>query len=179
MSLCIRAACALFVLAWVSPLAAAGVLPSASVSSVFHIAKSENRNQVHYAVSVDTRCRPRGNAPVRGYWRELEEGPDVIEALREHQHRAYGLSKPTAVTSGDYGGDIRISLRALPERMLLITTFREGDNCSARAFTRIAGQPALLKSIYVELGFLYSVDFIVLHGLRVADGAPVQERIEN
>lgn len=174
-----RAALALVLLTWVSPLAAANVLPSASTSSVFHIAKSENRNQVHYAVSVDERCRPRGHAPVRGYWREYEEGPDVIEALRDHQQRAYGLSKPRAVTYGDYGGDVSISLRALPERTLLITTFREGDGCSARAFTRIQGQPALLKSIFVEIGFLYSVDFIVLHGLRVSDGTPVQERIEN
>jgi hypothetical protein len=174
-----RWAFALFVLLWAMPLAAASVLPSAPVTSIFHIAKSENRNQVHYAVSVDERCRPRGNAPLRGYWRELEEGPDVIEALKEHQHRAYGLTKPTAITFGDYGGDIRISLRALPERTLLITTFREGDGCRARAFTRIDGQPALLTSIYVEIGFLYSVDHIILHGLRVADGTPIQERIDD
>jgi hypothetical protein len=172
-------ALALFLLAWAAPLSAAGALPSAPVESVFHIAKSENRNQVHYAVSVDQRCRPRGNAPIRGYWREYEEGPDVIETLREHQQRAYGLSKPGAVTFGDYGGDIRISLRALPERTLLVTTFREGGGCRARAFTRINGQPALLKSIYVEIGLLFSVDHIMLHGLRVSDGAPVQERIDD
>jgi hypothetical protein len=167
------------VLVLAAPLAAAKALPSAPAESVFHIAKSENRNQVHYAVSVDERCRPRGHAPVRGYWREYEEGPTVIEALREHQHRAYGLTKPTAVTSGEYGGDIRISLRALPERTLLITTFREGGGCRARAFTRIDGQPALLTSIYVEIGFLYSVDHIILRGLRVADGTPIHERIDD
>lgn len=174
-----RVVCMLFVLGWAAPLAAVDGLPSAPINSVFHIAKSENRNQVHYAVSVDERCRPRGAAPISGYWREYEEGPEVTETLRDHQQRAYGLNEPRKIKVGERGGDVLISLRALPERALLIMTFREGDGCRARAFTRINGQPALLSSIYVELGLLFSVDYVVLRGLRVADGKPIQERIEN
>src|SRR5262245_27239294 len=142
--------CALVVLALAVAPARAEGLPSAPIDSVFHIAKSENRNQVHYAVSVDSLCRPRGGAPGSGYWRELEEGPNVTDTLREHQQRAYGLTKPREITVGEHGGDVLLSLRALPERRLLITTFREGDRCRARAFTRINGQPALLTSIYVK-----------------------------
>jgi hypothetical protein len=159
--------------------ARAQVLPSASVNSVFHIAKSENRNQVHYAIDVDERCRPRGKAPVRGYWRELEEGPRVTDTLRDHQQRAYGLTVPRAITIGDDGGDVRVSLRALSDRLLRVVTFREADRCRARTFTPIKKQPAILTSIYVELGFLYSIDYILLRGIRVADGKPIEERIED
>jgi hypothetical protein len=153
-------------------------LPSSPINSVFHIAKSENKNQVHYAVSVDARCRPSGKTPVHGYWREYEEGPNVTDALRSHQQRAYGLSA-RGVSLGEDRGDIRVSLRALPERQLRIETFRDGDRCRARAFTPIQGQPAVLTSIYVEIGFLYSIDYILLRGRRVSDGAPIQERIED
>jgi hypothetical protein len=155
------------------------VLPSAPIDSVFHIAKSENRNQVHYAVDVDERCRPRGKAPVRGYWREYEEGPRVTYTLRSHQQRAYGLNAPTAITIGDEGGDVRVSLRALRERPLRVVTFREANRCRGRTFTPIKKQPAVLTSIYVEIGFLYSVDYILLRGIRVSDGAPIEERIED
>jgi hypothetical protein len=171
---------ALVVLGWSAAVASAEprVLPSAALDSVFHIAKSENRNQVHYAVSVDERCRPRGDKPVRGYWREYEEGPRVTDSLQDHQQRAYGVSKPK-VSRDDEGGDVRLSLRALPDRLLRIAVFRDGEHCRARAFARIKGQPAILKSIYVELGFLYSIDYILLRGVRVSDGAAVQERIED
>jgi hypothetical protein len=157
----------------------AQALPSTPIDSVFHIAKSENRNQVHYAIDVDERCRPRGKAPVRGYWREYEEGPRVRDTLRDHQQRAYGLTAPRAITIADDGGDVRVSLRALRERPLRVVTFREADRCRARTFTPINKQPAILTSIYVELGFLYSIDYILLRGVRVSDGKPIEERIED
>jgi len=153
-------------------------LPSASVDSVFHIEKSENRNQVHYAIKVDAQCRPQGQKPLRGYWREYEEGPRVVDSLRDHQQRAYGLNAPRSIALDAQGGDVRLSMRALPDRLLRIATFRENDRCRARAFTPIQGQPAILTSIYVKVGFL-SIDYLVLRGTRVADGAPLQERIED
>lgn len=154
-------------------------LPSAPMTSVFHIAKSENRNQVHYAVSVDAQCRPIGGRPVYGYWREYEEGPNVTDALKDSQQRAYGFSKPRSITRTEQGGDIRIAMRALPDRVLRIATFMQDGQCRARAFTPINGQPAVLTSIYVEIGFLYSIDYIMLRGVRIADGAKVQQRIED
>lgn len=154
-------------------------LPSAPVSSVFHIEKSENRNQVHYAVRVDERCRPQGREPVRGYWREYEEGPRVVDSLQDFQQRAYGMSKPRSIALESEGGDVRLAMRALPDRLLRIATFRQDGKCRARAFTPIKGQPAVLTSIYVEIGFLFSVDYLVLRGTRVADGVAVQERIED
>ncbi|NRD68652.1 DUF4833 domain-containing protein, partial [Corallococcus exiguus] len=33
------------------------------------MSRSENRNQVHYALSLDEACRPVGTRPVHVYWR--------------------------------------------------------------------------------------------------------------
>ncbi len=48
---------------------------------LFTISKSENKNQVQFAINVDERCAPIGEAPVFAYWRMLEKGPDATEPL--------------------------------------------------------------------------------------------------
>lgn len=180
-------ACALAGISLVTwPLAAApttqpaGVrLPVAAVGSVFHIEKSENKNQVHYAVQVDEACRPRTAKPVYAYWRELERGPTVVSDLLDHEQPAYGLRAPRLVQRNESGGLIRVSLRAFPERPLSIELFRTTTGCGARALVTIRGQPAVLSSIYVDIGFLFSVNYALLRGVRVSDGQPVQEKIHD
>jgi Domain of unknown function (DUF4833) len=159
--------------------ALAARVPSVSVSSVFHIEKSENKNQVHYAVQVDAECRPLGQKPVYGYWRDLEVGPRAVSPLLSHEQPAYGLTDPRSVRRDRNGGEIRIGLRGFPDRALTITTFREGDKCRARTLTLIHKQAALLTSIYVKLGFLFSVDYVIVHGVRVADGVVVEEKVDD
>ena len=46
-----------------------------SLGSVFFVAKSENRNEVHYGFALDAACSPAGPAPVFAYWRMRERGP--------------------------------------------------------------------------------------------------------
>jgi hypothetical protein len=153
--------------------------PGSPVRSVFFIAKSENRNQVHYGVMVDEHCRPRGQKPVYGYWRDFEKGPSAMSPLLDREQSAYGLTAPRSVRSSGEGGQVRIGLRGFPDRPLTIETFRTAQGCRARALTTIRNQPAVLRSIYVELGFLFSVDYVLLRGYRVADGRPVQEKIDD
>jgi hypothetical protein len=159
--------------------ALAARVPSAAVGSVFHIEKSENKNQVHYAVQVDAHCRPVGPKPVYGYWRDLEVGPRAVSPLLSHEQPAYGLTDPRSVRSDGEGGEIRIGLRGFPDRALTITTFREGDKCRARTLTLIHKQSAALSSIYVKLGFLFSVDYVIVRGVRVADGVAVEEKVDD
>ena len=154
-------------------------LPLAPVSSVFHIEKSENKNQVHYAVQVDAACRPLGEQPVYGYWRELERGPAAVSQLLEHEQPAYGLRAPRLVQRNDSGGLVRVSLRAFPDRPLAIELLRTPSGCGARALVTIASQPAMLSSIYVDLGFLFSVNYALLRGLRLTDGRALQEKIHD
>lgn len=162
-----------------APSARALRLPSAPVSSVFHVEKSENKNQVHYAVRVDERCRPTGKAPVYAYWRDLEDGPKAVSPLLQHEQPAYGLTEPRATEVNESGGEIRIGMRGFPDRALRIVTFAEGGGCRARAYTPIEGAPAMLTSIYVELGFLFSVDYVLVRGLRVSDARPVKEKVDD
>jgi len=157
--------------------AAHAQLPIAPVTSVFHIEKSENKNQVHYAVQVDEACRPLGAQPVYGYWRELERGPAAVSQLLEHEQPAYGLRSPRQVQRAASGGLVRVSLRAFPDRPLDIELLRTARGCGARAILTIGGQPAMLSSIYVDIGFLFSVNYALLRGTRASDGRAVQEKI--
>lgn len=154
-------------------------LPSALVSSVFHIEKSENKNQVHYAVRVDERCRPAGKAPVYAYWRDFEDGPKAVSPLLQHEQPAYGLTEPRSIELNESGGEVRIGMRGFPDRALRIVTFSQVGACRARAFTPIQGQPAVLTAIYVELGFLFSVDHVLVRGVRVSDGRQVKEKVDD
>ena len=149
----------------------------APVQSIFHIAKSENKNQVHYAVKVDAACKPEGPRPIYGYWRELERGPNVTSPLLDHEQRAYGLNEPRSIKLLETSAEIRISLRGFPERPLIVQVFRAASGCVARTVTQIQGQPALLQSIYIDLGFLFSVNYALLSGVRVQDGQRVQEKV--
>jgi hypothetical protein len=158
---------------------AVGVLPVSPLDSVFHIEKSENRNQVHYGVKVDPACRPVGPQPVYGYWRDLERGPSATSPLLSHELVAYGLNEPRSIQLNPGGGRIRISLRGFPERPLFIDTLRQSSGCVARAQTSIGGQMAVLQSIYVKIGFLFSVDYAMLRGLRVSDRRQVQEKVHD
>jgi hypothetical protein len=177
--LALLSACSLLLLAAQPSAVPPVALPSATVQSLFYIAKSENKNQVHYAVVVDAACHPVGSRPVYGYWRELEVGPRVVSSLLEHEQRAYGLNEPRFVRRTTAGGEIRISLRGFPERPLIIEAFRQGSGCAARTQTTIQRQPALLKWIYVNIGFLFSVNYAIVRGVRIADGVAVQEKIHD
>jgi hypothetical protein len=150
------------------------------LDSVFHIAKSENRNQVHYGVRVDSDCRLHTKTPVYGYWRDLEEGPRVTSPLLSREQPAYGLTQPRTVANTEQGGRVLIGLRGFPDRDITIQTFPAADGkCRAWAMTTVLKAPAILSSIYVELGFLFSIDFVLMRGIHISDKKPVQEKVED
>jgi hypothetical protein len=148
-------------------------------SSVFHIAKSENRNQVHYGIKVDEQCRPRGDKPVYGYWRDYEDGPKATSPLLDREQSAYGLTRPRKIELGEAGGKVHIGLRGFPDRKLEIQTFRGKSSCRAWAMTLINRHAAVLGSIYVELGFLFSIDYVLLKGVRISDGSALSEKVND
>jgi hypothetical protein len=148
------------------------------VTSVFFIAKSQNRNQVHYGVRVDAHCRIASAASVYAYWREFEVGPRAVSPLLGIEQPAYGMTAPRAIADAGGASRVAFSLRAFAQRSITIQSFGSAGACKAWAITTIAKQPALLRSIYVELGFLFSVDYLQLDGYRLSDGAAVFERID-
>jgi hypothetical protein len=144
---------------------------TSEVSSALAIAKSTNRNQVHYAVQVDDACAPAGSAPVRPYWRMLEKSPDATEPLGHFEQRAFGIAKQDVD-----GENVRISLRALPARPITIHTQRgEGGKCTSSASATINGVPARIDNVFVKLK-LFGVDYVQLTGIA-KDGSVVRERL--
>jgi hypothetical protein len=157
--------------------------------SLFFIAKSENRNQVHYGIHLDRACAPVGAAPVFAYWRMLEHGPDAIEPLLPREFGAYGFGQQRVMARDPQGGRVSITLAALASRPIVVESHRVShtepyapsgevaDACASSATTAIAGVEATLNSVYVQLRWPFGVDSLTLSGRSVSAGRPVRERI--
>jgi hypothetical protein len=158
------------------PAVARGQGRSRDVSSVFFVAKSENRNQVHYGVHLDEACEPAGRDPVFAYWRMLERGPLATEPLLPLEVGAYGM-RDQHVARGEKGGQVSVTLRALTARTILIDSRPQGDACVVTASTQIGGVPAYLTSVYAQLGWPFGVAYLLLSGRSLADGREVRERV--
>lgn len=144
------------------------------VSTVFRIEKSENHNQVHYGIRLDSRCRPKGNAPVVPYWHMLERGSDHFEPLLRREERVYGIGAQEVELSSR-GATVTMRLRSLESRPIRIEVQPTDTGCSARAFADVDGALARLDRIYVKTR-LVRIGYVEVHGIRLADGEPVRER---
>jgi hypothetical protein len=162
-----------------SAAAEAPVPPASEVSSAFFISKSQNRNQVHYAVAVDASCTPLGVAPVRPYWRLLEQGPAFTAPLLEREQRGYGIASQNVLRRTASGGSITLTLNPLPKRPLTITTGKDSTGaCRAWVYTVIQNEPALLHGIHVVLGWLgLSIDSLIIKGWAKSDRRVLRETI--
>ena len=149
----------------------------ADVKYVFFIAKSQNRNQVHYGIRLDRECSPVGTRPVFAYWRMFENQGEA-EPLLGTEGPAYGLDDAQEIANAPDTSQVRVRLRAFRDRPLVVTVTRRGDVCEAAASTTIAGTNAKLDSMYVKLRWPFGVEYLLLRGSRVVDGRWVQERIQ-
>jgi hypothetical protein len=141
------------------------------VASVLAIAKSENRNEVHFAVALDERCRPVGDAPVRAYWKMREKG-DSLEPLLDREQAAYGVARQRVD-----GPRVHLSLRAKPEWGLVVEASQRGGACEAHTVAAIAGRPIELSRIFVQLAFPFGVAWTRATGRSLGDGAAVEARL--
>ena len=157
--------------------AARAVSPPSGVVPVFSIAKSENKNQVQYVVQLDEHCAPAGVAPVAAYWRMLEEGPLRTAPILPREVRAYGLASQTVLVRGVGGGQVRVALNALPGRPITIEGSRGSDGaCRALAIVTIAGAPAHLFNVFVQLKW-DGIDYLLLRGWSMDGLHVVTERL--
>jgi hypothetical protein len=157
--------------------------PSAIGSTVaaFTIAKSENKNQVQYAVRVDDRCVPAGGEPAFAYWLMLEQGPARTEALLPQEGEAYGIASQVVTERGRDGGEVRLFLRAVPSRAIVVDTSRApgpGGQCRAVATTVIAGAPAHLFNVYARLKWPFGVDYLLLQGWSIDGRRLLKEKLQ-
>lgn len=151
-------------------------MPPLNVNSVFIVAKSENKNQVHVGVHVDPECHTVGENPLYGYWRMLEKKGE-IEPILSREVRAYGIDPVQRVEKAGDTTTITTRLNAIPDRVLRVTVSRTASGCEAHATMAIGGADARLRLIYVRIGWMFSVDYILLRGSRMPDGHTVEEKI--
>jgi hypothetical protein len=144
--------------------------------SVFLIAKSENKNQVHYGVRLDEACNVMGANPVYGYWRMLENNGE-IEPILSREVRAYGIDPVQRIEKTGAITTVHARMNAIPDRMIRVTVTRAAGRCEARATTSIAGNEANLRFIYIRLSWPFGVDYILLRGWRLIDGHSIEEKI--
>ncbi len=149
------------------------------VRTVFFVAKSENRNQVHYGLHLDAHCAPAGATPVFAYWHMLERGPFATEPLLSREVPAYGIAEQAVLDRTEHGGRVRVRLRALPGRDLLVETTEDGSTCAARAVTAIDGVPARLESVFAQLRWPFGLDHLELTGHALGNGRVVRERFRH
>jgi len=145
---------------------------AAEIRSTFVVSKSENKNQVHYAIAVDDACLPVGPNPVKPYWRMLDQSSTEVQRIMVREQRLYGIAEQRVE-----GASVRIRLRALPSRPITITTSRGANGtCVATTTALINGKPSRLYNILVALK-LFGVDHLLVTGWS-PDGSIVRERID-
>lgn len=142
---------------------------------LFSIAKSENKNQVAYAVRVDDRCVPLPDAPVIAYWRLLEQGPDRVAPLLPREQRAYGIASQTIGPEGT----VRLVLRALPSRPISVHVTRASDgSCHVQTKVVINGSPAYLFNVYLKLKWPAGAEYVLLRGWSLDRTHVVTEKLK-
>ena len=152
-----------------SPAAAAGGRPCRP--ELFRIRRSTNANEIVYAAQLDESGRLDEDDPLVAYWLMHaedghREGLNILEKML-----AYGFSADPAPEGG-----FHVVLKAKKDRPVHLA-LRNG--CPV-AFIEIAGQPALLRSIFVQTssgGVIPTVAHVDVTGVDPTSGREVSERI--
>ncbi|HEY6878345.1 MAG TPA: DUF4833 domain-containing protein, partial [Polyangiales bacterium] len=144
------------------------------VRSIFYVAKSENQNQVHYAMRVDANCKPSAKAPVFAYWRRLRKGVRYDEPLLPPGTRLYGASDEQDVVANKTGSVVRMYVKALKRLPIDIQVEKLNGTCKTTATVTLKGERARLSYAYLQLGRLgITVKYVDVVGYRVRDGVKV------
>lgn len=152
------------------------------VRSIFFIAKSENRNQVHYAIRATSDCRASSVRPVWAYWRNLELGPRAVSPLLPREERAYGLEQEQRIAITRTHTIVDVRLRAIPSRAVRIQLSKGNDgSCEATATMKIDGKMARLARIFVQvrtfLGIPVGAEYLLIEGRGLTQGERLREKV--
>jgi hypothetical protein len=147
------------------------------VRSVFHVAKSENMNQVHYAVRLDGSCHPRGSKPVFAYWRRTRGHGYFDAPLTGMGSFVYGASDDQIVKAAASGSRVEFYVKALQRVRIEVEIRKTPNGCESDSFTSLRGARMRLSHAFVQLGgFANRVRWVDLVGYR-ENGARVNERL--
>jgi hypothetical protein len=156
--------------------ASSAVEPTGGLS-LFAISKSQNRNQVHYAIRLDADCAPIGGAPVEVFWRMFEKGDAVMEPLTSREVSSFGIRSQTVVRRGEHGGSVHMLLNGFPDRPIDVEAVQKAGACQATSTMPIDGKPALLIDVYAKMKWPFGVDYVQLSGWSLDGSHVVRERM--
>jgi hypothetical protein len=146
------------------------------VRTVFHVAKSDDRNRVDYGIHLDGECQPIGSEPMYVYWHRFEPGQALYGDLNALDRRAYGIASQSVRTRSPAGTWTELRINALPDLRILVLTQRTAQGCIGRARVLVNSRPAYVDRVFVQLAGPLSVEFITLSGVDAVSSAPVAER---
>lgn len=146
------------------------------VRTIFHIAKSDDRNRVDYGIHLDADCQPVGRSPVYAYWHRFEPGEPRYGELNPLDRQLYGIRSQRVRTRSANGTWTEMRINALPGYRILVLTQRTADGCQARARAAVNHRPAFIHRVFVQLGGPFSVDHVVFRGVDATTHRPVVER---
>lgn len=141
---------------------------------VFYLQRSNNANTVVYAVRFDADGRIDKRDPVEAYWRRYAEDGRRMELRFLERRLAYGVSHRPAERDAER---YRAHLVAHPAMEVLVERTAPGK---ARALLPIAGRPAVLECVYIELlsgAFIPEIGHIDVVGRALDGGERVVERL--
>ncbi len=169
---------------------AAAVLAASSVAAadtqieptgaipLFAISKSQNKNQVHYAIRLDPSCVPVGAAPVSVFWRMLEKGAANVEPLSSREAASFGIRAQRVVQRSVHGGQVHLELNGFPDRPIDVQASQHDGVCQATSTMPIAGGPAIVHDVFAKMKWPYfAVDYVLLSGFSLDGGRFVRERM--
>ena len=143
------------------------------VKTVFAIGKSDDHNQVQYALRLTPECRPLSREPMFGYWREYDNHERLLP-MSWLDSLGYGISSQVVRASR-----VEMTIRTAPDRVISIEVSREPDgSCSARPFVTILGRRARLSLIFLKVSGPVSVSWVEIRGTAVDTGEPIVERVQ-
>lgn len=147
----------------------------APVTSVFHLTKNTNRNQVHYSIEVDEECRPSDKNPLQPYWLMREQGNGITEKLRFWEQPGYGVHQPRNIDATEDGYRFQFIIRGVPDKRLEMQLRTVNETCVAQAITDIDGTTAVLQRIDIEVSGWANVHRVEIFGVALEGGRPVSE----
>ena len=115
------------------------------------------------------------------YWRELQNAPPVrSHRISYFQHMAYGFSEQRVLKKNQQGGEYLVVLRQMKDRPILVVTAQGADGqCASRAYAQIQDvESARLDHIFADVAGKLSVNYLEVHGVDVASGRKLLERLE-
>lgn len=144
-----------------------------ATQNLFHIARSTNRNVVHYDAALSGGGQLNRDEPLVAYWVMHEKGGRREGLTWLERQLAYGFRVVSEVKAEGF----RARLDACPERELRV---RRASSGRYQAELTMGGENARLTRIFVatdESGITPSVRYVDVEGVSTRGGQRVAERI--